>query len=59
MLTKEFKAAHPQVPWKQIEGMRHVLVHDYYKISPIQVFKVANQDIPQLLPLIKALQKPL
>lgn len=29
MLTKEFKASHPETPWKQVEGMRHVLVHGY------------------------------
>ena len=22
-------AAHPEIPWKQITGMRHRLVHDY------------------------------
>ena len=22
MLTKEFKATHPEIPWKQVEGMR-------------------------------------
>ena len=26
-LSKELKAAHPEVPWSQIAGMRHRLVH--------------------------------
>ena len=34
MITKEFKSSHPQLPWRQIEGMRHILVHGYYSISP-------------------------
>lgn len=29
MLTKEFIASHPELPWKQIIGMRHILVHGY------------------------------
>ena len=28
-LSKELKAAHPEVPWSQITGMRHRLVHQY------------------------------
>ena len=31
MLTKEFRAEHPEVDWEVIEGMRHVLVHGYYQ----------------------------
>lgn len=26
-LTTEFKICHPETPWKEIERMRHVLVH--------------------------------
>lgn len=32
-LSKKLKNQHPQVPWRQIEGMRHVLAHDYFKID--------------------------
>ena len=32
MLTKEFKASHPEIPWKQVEGMRHVLMHGYSQV---------------------------
>lgn len=28
-LSKELKAAHSEVPWNQIAGMRHRLVHQY------------------------------
>lgn len=28
-LSKELKAAHTEVPWSQIAGMRHRLVHQY------------------------------
>ena len=29
MLSKAFKKTHPKTPWKTVQGMRHVLVHDY------------------------------
>ncbi len=38
MLTREFRNAHPEVEWEAIEGMRHVLVHGYYEITPDKVW---------------------
>ena len=59
MLTKEFRAAHPEVDWDVIEGMRHVLVHGYYKIKPKQLWDTIEYDIPELLPLIETIYKEL
>ena len=55
MLSKEFRSAHPEVEWDVIEGMRHVLVHGYYTIRPIQVWRTIEQDIPLLKPQIELL----
>lgn len=55
MLTKEFRAAHPEVEWEAIEGMRHVLVHGYYTIRPEQVWQVVEVDVPALKPQIEVL----
>lgn len=46
MLTKEFKANHQEIPWKQVEGMRHVLVHGYSQVLPRILWNTAKQDIP-------------
>lgn len=50
------KNSHPEIPWKNMIGMRHVLVHDYYHIRPEEVYKVYLEDIPHLLPLLKNIQ---
>ncbi len=55
MLTKEFRAMHPEVEWDAIEGMRHVLVHGYYKIKPYQLWNTIEEDIPVLKPIIEKL----
>ena len=49
MLTREFKEKHPDIPWRDISDMRNVLVHEYFHISPEQVYKVYKEDIPELL----------
>ena len=52
MLTKEFRNSHPELDWQAIEGMRHVLVHGYYKIKPDRVWTTIQTDIPALRPFI-------
>ena len=47
-LTSWFKDSHASTPWKVIEKMRHVLVHDYYQIDEAEVKYVIEDD---LLPL--------
>ena len=55
MLTKEFRASHPQIPWEQMIGLRHVLVHGYYTIKPKQLWNIIEKDIPVLKPQIEDL----
>ena len=54
-LSKELKNRYPTVPWRQIEGMRHILVHDYFKIDWEEVYDTAARDIPALQPIIQGI----
>ena len=54
MLTKEFKDAHPATPWRQIEGMRHHIVHGYYQVRKDMLWNVIEND---LLPLKEQLKQ--
>lgn len=56
MITKEFKAQHSQLPWRQIEGMRHILVHGYFSISPEILWDVIQNDIPNIIPILESFQ---
>lgn len=47
-ITKEFKELHPSTPWRQIERMRHVLVHGYYTVSYPFIKEVIETDLPIL-----------
>lgn len=47
-LTGEFKETHPDTPWRQIERMRHVLVHGYYTVGDEFIKAVVENDIPIL-----------
>lgn len=51
MLTQDFKRQHPEIPWEQIIGMRHVLLHDYSTVMPELLWHTATVEIPELVPL--------
>ncbi|MBQ8152804.1 MAG: DUF86 domain-containing protein [Prevotella sp.] len=54
MLTKAFKKSHPEIPWKVVQGMRHVLVHDYATIDDRELFNTAVND---MLPLRQQVER--
>lgn len=42
-----------KVPWREIIGMRHILVHNYFAIDLDAVWEVVNEDIQKLRPAIE------
>jgi uncharacterized protein with HEPN domain len=48
-LSPDFRDRNPQIPWRKIAGMRDKLVHDYRQINVVQVWRVVQVYIPELL----------
>jgi uncharacterized protein with HEPN domain len=40
---------YPSLPWKQIVGMRHRIVHEYFRVDADIVWTTATQSVPELL----------
>ena len=57
-ISDEFQASQPEVPWGEIIGMRHRLVHDYARINVTKVWETARDDIPTLIRWIEPLVPP-
>ncbi len=53
-LSREFRERHTGIPWAQIIGMRHVLVHGYFDIDLDIVWAVIEKDLPPLRAAIAA-----
>ncbi len=47
-LTNEYKESHSETPWRMIEKMRHILVHDYFAVDVDIMWLVIEDDIPVL-----------
>lgn len=46
-LTDKIKQQYPEVKWKQIIGMRNVLVHEYFGIDNRIVWDIIKEDLPE------------
>ena len=46
-LSGGFKRRHPDVPWKQMAGMRDVIIHRYFGVAIDIVWRVATKDLPE------------
>jgi len=44
----DFQETHPALPWSRMRGMRHILVHDYFRIDPDVVWTAVEKDLPHL-----------
>jgi len=47
-IPKEIKDKYPDIPWRQIAGMRDILIHEYFGIDLELTWKVAKRDVPDL-----------
>ena len=47
--------AHTEIPWVDITGMRNRIVHGYGAVDDNTVWEVVRDDIPELIPLLRAL----
>jgi len=47
-LSKKLRSHYPDIPWKEIAGLRDKLIHGYFEIEPKIVWKTIKEDIPKL-----------
>jgi len=47
-LSRESKERHPQIPWKDIAGMRDKLIHEYFGVNLDLVWETIKNKLPEL-----------
>lgn len=55
-IAKDIKDKYPQIPWKEMAGMRDVAIHDYADIKVDRIYNTVKKDIPLLKQQIEKIE---
>ncbi len=54
---KKLLKAYPQIPWREVAGMRDILSHHYFDLNAEVVFEVTTEHIEELQIILKKIVK--
>ena len=57
-VSRPAREAHPEIPWRQIVGIRHRIVHDYMDVDYDIVWEVITRNLPPLIRALEAIVPP-
>src|SRR6266446_2402621 len=57
-ITTETREKFPELPWRQMIGMRHRLIHDYYDVKLKVLWATIRDDLQPLVETLKLILKP-
>lgn len=47
-IDKDYKCSHSEIPWRDINGLRNIVVHNYDAIDYLAIWETLTTDIPSL-----------
>ena len=58
-LPEDLKGDHPEVPWRDLAGMRDIVAHQYFGVDLETVWLVAKDELPELKAKIQKIKSDL
>ena len=55
LVSSGLKKEHPEIPWREMAGTRDRLIHEYFGVSLVMIWRIVEQEVPQLRMQIAAL----
>lgn len=52
-LSHEFQIRHSEIPWRDVIGMRQILVHAYRCVDPDILWTVATEQLAELIAAVR------
>jgi uncharacterized protein with HEPN domain len=53
-ITEAYRAHFPDVPWGKVVGTRHILSHEYDRLTPWKLWRVLRLHLPPLVTALEA-----
>ena len=57
-ITEETKSALSKFPWREMVGMRNVMIHDYDDIDMVIVWETVRNDLSPLISALESILPP-
>ncbi|MCM1054981.1 MAG: DUF86 domain-containing protein [Bacteroides sp.] len=48
LIPEDFRGENTEIPWKQVSGLRNIVVHAYGEVDFESIFDIMSSDIPIL-----------
>ncbi len=57
-VSGSFCEKHPQIPWREIVGLRNILAHEYGSVDHARLYATAIKELPGLIETLVKLLPP-
>ena len=54
-IPEKVRSEYPDIPWREVKGMRNKLVHNYFGINVEVVWQTIHEDLPVLIEALKSM----
>lgn len=59
LTDKQLLVNYPQIPWREVMGMRDIIVPHYFEVDADVILKTIHENVPLLLDVIRQIEKDL
>ena len=56
-IPEDIRQSNPEIQWREIAAMRNKLTHEYFGVNTKVIWRTVQEDLPNLIPLLKMMLK--